>query len=110
MHTDADKVIRLRRWSWEPESEIEVTLRPSKYSDAEWHVLLDGKDIGRVDRYTGSLDRKYKGSRLRHPGKRRTLWSVRGPGKDDYGLYGYVSRAEAIRWLLSGHENRQSRR
>lgn len=96
------KTITMRRLSWRPEETIEVTL-VKRHSYTEGYdngddVYLDGKWIGTVGKYIGSLDRKV--GRLRHPGKQRTLWSAQGTDRGARSLHGFVSRADAIRWLL----------
>lgn len=93
------RVVKMRRWGYDPASEIEVTLTPAIYApDREWVVVVGDREVGRVGRYVGSLDRKI--GRLRSPGKSRTLWWSRRPGPDSRSIHGHVSRAEAIRWLL----------
>lgn len=98
-----ERVVTLRRRQWEspdkPQTVVALRKRKS-YSagyDAGDDVYVDGRWVGTVCRYTGSLDRKI--GRLRSPGKRRTLWSAEQPG-DSRAMYEFVSRAEAIRWLL----------
>lgn len=103
--TDPDatpKVIRLRRWSWDPASDFEAELRPCRTWDGspadDWEVYVAGKWVGTVGKYTGSIDTKIRGTRLRRQGVRRTLWHEARPGQR--AMYECVSRAEAIRRLL----------
>lgn len=100
------------RW-WETGSDRTfLTKKRHSYTegyDAGTEVYLpDGTWLGTVEKYTGSLDRKYAGSRLRHPGKRRTLWSYQGPG-EGRPMFGQVSRADCIRALAREHEQRKAR-
>lgn len=103
------KTITMRREGWDPDVLVDVTLRQRKVyvegldHDFDVHTS-DGTWIGSVERYTGSLDRKM--GRLRHPGKRRHLWKAQAAGWDR-ALFDFVSRAEAIRRLLSAHERTQ---
>lgn len=99
------KRITIKTRAWESEPERQVDLIPHEFASDEWEVYLpDGAWIGTVGRYTGSLDRKIKGTRLRHPGKRRTLWYVQGTHKHSRPLYGQVSRADCTRVLIRDHE------
>jgi hypothetical protein len=96
--TKPSKTITIRQRAYEPKSEKTFNLRPSKYATQGWEVFReDGVWIGTVSRYTGSLDRK--AGRLRIPGKTRTLWAATGTYQGARGLYGMVSRADAIRYL-----------
>ena len=101
------KTVRLRRYSWDPDEIVEVQLTPHRNYSDDWTVTLAGEDLGHVGRYTGSLDRKV--GRLRHPGKRRILWSCTAPGERERPSFGQISRAEAIRSLLQQREWRQER-
>lgn len=102
---DADtKTIRLRRYSWKPGSEITVDLRTRKHSPNEWDVIVDGKVVGIVTRYSGTLDRQI--GRLRSPGVTRTLWGRRGLHPQARTIHGSYSRAEAIRDLIQYSETR----
>ena len=89
--------IRIREHSWDPESTIELDMEKLERWDDRWRISYEGKVLGEVSRYTGSLDRKI--GRLRWPGKQRTLWAAY-PDGDGRGSYEHVSRAEAIRWML----------
>ena len=98
----AKRVVIAKRW-WD-DATHEVDLIESKFGNDEWEVYLpDGTWIGTVGRYTGSLDRRIAGTRLRHPGKRRTLWHEQGTSYDR-AFYGQVSRADCIRTLIREHE------
>lgn len=85
----------MRRWSWDPESIIEITLTPTEFEN-EFIVRFGSDILGDVQSYEGSLDRVQ--NRIRWPGKRRKLWSacILGGRRE----HAFVSRAEAIRWLL----------
>lgn len=97
-------VIKSRDFSSEPE--YSVDLHPIKpiFDDREpdeWEVRFDGKIVGYVSRYTGSLDRRipHGGRHLLQPGKRRILWSYRS----DYrgrSMNDQVSRADCVRALV----------
>lgn len=93
------KTITMRRHSWDPNSTIEVVLYPHKYASKDVEVFLDDQWIGTVGSYTGSLDRH--AGRLRIPGKTRTLWTSEVTREGARTLYGYVSRADAIRTLIA---------
>lgn len=100
--SEASKTIRLRRYSWDPDELVEVELVPDKYTpDRRWEVRQGDAVLGTVGRYEGSLDRKIMGTRLRQPGKRRTLWSSKNPERDARTNHSYTSRAEAIRDLFN---------
>lgn len=90
------------RW-WENETSsptTKVTLIPWKEYDGTWEVQHDGKVLGRVERYEGSHDRQIAGTRLRHPGVRKTLWAATTlDGRTDY-YREHDSRADALRVLL----------
>ena len=96
-----ERVIKMRRRGYDPQSVIEVTLVKRKSHSENYDngddVYVDGKHLGSVSPYTGSLDRK--AGRLRIPGKRRRLWSSRYAASNRP-TFGHVSRAEAIRWML----------
>lgn len=100
--SDAVKTVTVRRWQHNPKDVVTVELQPAAGHD-EWHVLVDGQEIGRVGRYTGTLDRSlHRGSPIRRPGKRRPLWSYTRPG---WGRVGeQYTRADAIRALLRINE------
>ena len=98
-----ERVVKVRRLSWREDTVMEFVLR-KRHSyvesyDAGDEVYLDGKWLGTVTSYWGSIDTKIKGTRLRRQGVRRKLWGSQRPG-DSRTLHGHVSRAEAIRWLL----------
>lgn len=110
------KIIRVRRWSCDPASAVEIALVPRASSVPNFDpghdvhlVVADGDRlgafIGTVDGYTGSLDRKIPigGRYLRQPGKRRTLWSAQAPSWERTS-HSYISRAEAIRDLIDTAE------
>jgi hypothetical protein len=100
MSTTTDKVITMRRWSWVPESKIEVTLREAMGTDT-WTVIYEGNEIGIVHSYEGSLDTPLgKGSRIVRRGKRRKLWASRKAGTGERLDYEHTSRADAIRRML----------
>lgn len=90
--------VRLRRYSWMPDGPtIEATLDP--HDSDRWQVTVDGVVVGHVERYEGSLDRD--AGHLRIPGKRRTLWAAKLPPYKSRWSWDYVSRAEAIRYLVA---------
>jgi len=97
--TKPAKVVKIKPRFWETET-IEVTLRPTKFSNGdEWEVYdAKGTWVGTISRYSGSLDRQ--AGRLRIPGKERILWSEKRAGSR-YTMWDNVSRADAIRALLN---------
>lgn len=107
-----ERTIKVRRLSYEPSSVVEVTLRKrhahTKGYDAGDEVYLDGTWIGTVERYKGSIDTQIAGTRLRRQGVTRTLWALRGPGMSR-SFFEYVSRAEAIRYLIGSAERRSKK-
>lgn len=104
------QTVRLRRHLWD-EDTIEVTLRKRRtYSEGydtghDVHAVVNGTEqfIGIVRRYTGSIDTRIKGTRLRRQGKRRTLWSAHAPTWDRPSN-SIAARAEAIRDLIDAAE------
>lgn len=95
------RYVKMRRVSYDPDSVMEVTLRPHQFMRDDWEVYIDGTWIGTVGKYMGTLDRPIsRGSRIVHRGKRRTLWHFKGTSEHSRSLFGYESRAEAIRGLL----------
>lgn len=90
--------LTLRQRAWESGTPLTVATVPHRFnSDAVEVYLLDGTWIGTVGSYSGSLDRK--DGRLRIPGKTRKLWFAQATYEGARGLYEFVSRADAIRWL-----------
>lgn len=87
-----------------------VHLIPHQFARNDVEVYLpDGTWLGTVGRYTGSIDTKIKGTRLRREGVRRTLWSYRTAHGSLYSMNGQTSRADCIRHLLDSHERRGRR-
>lgn len=97
-----EKIVTIKpRW-WD-DATFQVKLSPHAHHPDEWEVFtLDGSHVGTVTRYEGSLDRKLAGTRLRSPGKRRTLWAYRSPGSG-YTMWEQYSRADCIRSLVDSH-------
>lgn len=87
--------------------QVTVVLRKrhsyTEHYDTGDEVYYKGEWIGTVKGYTGSLDRK--AGRLRIPGKQRRLWTYQTPG-DSRGMYGQVSRADCIRYLIGAAKRR----
>jgi hypothetical protein len=101
-------VLKPRKYD-HPQVETTVLIQPTQFGIDEIEVYLsDGTWIGTIGKYTGTLDRKIKGTRLRHIGKRRTLWHYNGTG-DGRAMYGQTSRADCIRSLIRNHEWRSRR-
>lgn len=97
------KTIRVRRYQGRADSEVEITLRPSQFSE-EFEVWLGEEFLGRISSYAGSLDRTYRGN-WRRPGRPRTLWSAQCTGeRRENGM----SRADAIRHLMYIHAYREA--
>lgn len=95
------QVVSLRREPHDPRTVIEVTLTYTGTEHIEqWSVEYEGRVIGTVGRYTGSLDRKTHRGLLRVPGKPRTLWSACGAYAGARTINRRLSRADALRWLL----------
>ena len=100
-------VVKFRRQPWTKDEVIEVTLTPAPYGSDEWRVFHDGKFIGTVGKYQGTLDRPIsRGSRIVTRGKRRTLWHYASPRpeKGEYAvgraLFDQYSRADCLRSLI----------
>ena len=101
-------VIKPRAYEHHPERIVHVI--PHQFGKDEVEVYLpDGTWLGTVARYTGSIDTKIKGTRLRREGKRRTLWSYRTAHGSVYSMHGQTSRADCIRSLLDSHARRSRR-
>lgn len=114
------KTITVKQPWWSSDEPFEVVLVPRKhyteaYKDKEHDVHLPDADgnpgvwLGSVEKYEGSIDTKIKGTRLRHEGKRRTLWKKQGPG-ETRGSYQHESRAEVIRSLKDEYDRREQRK
>lgn len=99
-----EKVVTVKSPWWDGEAYPEFTLKPRQFGRDDWEVFLpDGTWLGTVGRYTGSIDTKIAGTRLRHEGVRRTLWSYLRPGSR-YTMFEQESRAECLRRLYREHE------
>lgn len=101
------KIVSVKpRW-WDDDT-FQVELRPHPHHHDDWEVFtMDGAHVGTVTRYEGSLDRKIAGTRLRSPGKWRTLWAYRSPDSR-VTMWEQYSRADCIRSLVDTHRRRAS--
>lgn len=101
-----EKTVTLKPVWWD-DAYPTFTLKPRKFGTDQWEAFTpDGTWIGTVTRYTGSIDTKISGTRLRHEGVRRTLWAYCRPGSN-YTMWEQVSRADCLRRLFREHQRSQ---
>jgi hypothetical protein len=87
----------MRRYSWDPNSVIEVSLEP--VNETKSSVYWQGQYWGTVEPYEGKLKIKIPGTRLIRSGKPRKFWQATPPN-GSRSSWDHPSRADAIRYLL----------
>jgi len=103
------KTVKVASPWWDGGEYPEFTLKPQQFGSDSWEAFTpDGTWIGTVTRYTGSIDTKISGTRLRHQGVRRTLWAYKRPGSQ-YTMWEQESRAYCLRRLYTEHKRGASR-